>query len=158
MLVAKERIQRLERDMRRLREGMLVLAVAMIVTLAWSLTRSTPDELKLRRLAIVDGHGNERIVAATRSDGGAGVSHYDLEGKMRIHAGIESAGDAAVQHLDSNGTQRITAGTGPAGDAALKESESSAKGRVGVFRFPDGYSGIAVAGSDGESVWMKMSE
>ena len=158
MLVAQERIQRLERDMRRLREAMLVFAIAMIATLAWSVTRSTPDELKLRRLAIVDDAGRERIVAVTRPGGEAGLSHYDTEGNMRIHAGTNPEGDANVQHFDPRGTQRINAGTGPVGEAAPEGHAGNEKERIGVLTFPDGYSGIALRGSDGESVWMKTSE
>ncbi len=158
MSVAKERIQRLERDMRRLREGMLVLAIAMIATIAWSVTQATRDELTLRRLAIVDADGKERIVAATRPEGAAGLSHYDTAGKMRISAGTNSEGDASVQHFDAQGMQRINVGTGPEGEAILDNDGRDEKARIGVLRFPDGYSGIALRSSNGESVWMKTSE
>jgi hypothetical protein len=158
MSVARERIQRLERDMRRLREGMLVLAIALIATFAWSVTQATPDELTLRRLAIVDADGMERIVAATSPEGGADLSHYDTDGKMRISAGTNPEGDANVQHLDPDGRQRINLGTGPAGEAVLEGDDSDEKDRIGVLTFPDGYSGIALRSSNGESVWMKTSE
>ena len=158
MSVAKERIQRLERDMRRLREGMLVLAVAMIATIAWSVMQSTRDELTLRRLAIIDADGKERIVAATRPEGAAGLSHYDTDGKMRISAGTNPEGDASVQHFDPHGRQRINVGTGPEGEAVLDNDGRGEKERIGVLRFPDGYSGIALRSSNGESVWMKTSE
>ena len=158
MSVAKERIQRLERDMRRLREGMLVLAIAMIATIAWSVMQATRDELTLRRLAIVDADGKERIVAATRAEGAAGLSHYDTAGKMRISAGTNSEGDASVQHFDAQGMQRINVGTGPEGEAILDNDCRDEKERIGVLRFPDGYSGIALRSSNGESVWMKTSE
>jgi hypothetical protein len=158
MSVAKEQIQRLERDMRRLREAMLVLAIALIATLAWSVTRAAPDELTLRRLAIVDDDGKERIVAATSSEGGAGLSHYDTDGKLRISAGTNSEGDANVQHFDAIGRQRINVGTGPDGEAVLEDDGRDEKKRIGAITFPDGYSGIALRSSNGESVWMKTSE
>jgi hypothetical protein len=135
MSVAKEQIQRLERDMRRLREAMLVLAIALVATLAWSVTHARPDELTLRRLAIVDDEGRERIVAATRPEG-----------------------DASVQHFDAIGRQRINVGTGPNGEAVLVDDGRDEKTRIGAIRFPDGYSGIALRSSNGESVWMKTSE
>jgi hypothetical protein len=158
MSVAKERIQRLERDMRRLREAMLVLAVALIATLAWSVTHARPDELTLRRLAIVDDDGRERIVAATRPDGEVGLSHYDTDGRMRISAGTNSKGGANAQHFDAIGRQRINVGTGANGKAVLEDDERGKKTRIGVITFPDGYSGIALRSSNGESVWMKASE
>ena len=158
MSVAKERIQRLERDMRRLREGMLVLAIALIATFAWSVTQATPGELTLRRLAIVDDDGKERIVAATRPEGDADLSHYDANGKLRISAGTHPEGGANVQHFAPDGTQRINVGTGPAGEAAPEDHNGSAENRIAALTFPDGYSGIALRGSNGESVWMKTSE
>jgi hypothetical protein len=158
MSEARERIQRLERDMRRLREGMLVLAIALIASFAWSVTRGTPDELTLRRLAIVDDDGDERIVAVARPEGEVGLSHYDAEGKMRIRTETNSGGDANVQHFDPDGRQRISVGTGPAGEATPEHRETDEKNRIGELTFPDGYSGIALRSSNGESVWMKTSE
>jgi hypothetical protein len=158
MSVAKERIERLERDMRRLREGMLVLAIALIATFAWSVVQATPGELTLRRLAIVDDDGKERIVAATRPEGDADLSYYDTNGKLRISAGTHPEGDANVQHFDPDGRQRINLGTGPAGEAVLDDDDRDQKERIGALRFPDGYSGIALRSSNGESVWMKTSE
>ena len=158
MSEAKERIQRIERDMRRLREGMLMLAIALIATFAWSVMQATRDELTLRRLAIVDDEGRERIVAATRPEGIAGLSHYDTEGRMRISAATNLGGDASVQHFDPDGRQRINVGTGPDSDAAPENYEGDENNRLGVLKFPDGFSGIALRGSNGESVWMKTSE
>ena len=158
MSVAKERIQRIERDMRQLRGGMLVLAIALVATFAWSVTQATRDELTLRRLAIVDDEGKERIVAVTRPEGEAGLSHYDTDGKMRISAGTNPEGDANVQHFDPDGRQRINVGTGPDGEAVLENYDRDEKNRIGVLTFPDGYSGIALRSSNGESVWMKTSE
>ena len=158
MSEARERIQRLERDMRRLREGMLVLAIALIASFTWSVTRGTPDELTLRRLAIVDDDGEERIVAAAQPEGEVGLSHYDAEGKMRIRTGTNSEGDANVQHFDPDGRQRISVGTGPAGETTPERRETDEKNRIGELTFPDGYSGIALRSSNGESVWMKTSE
>ena len=157
MSVAKERIQRLERDMRRLREGMLVLAIALVATFAWSVAQATRGELTLRRLAIVDDDGKERIVAATHPEGDAGLSHYDTNGKLRIRAGTHPEGDANAQQFDPDGRQRINLGTGPAGEAVLDDDRDETE-RLGALRFPDGYSGIALRSSNGESVWMKTSE
>jgi hypothetical protein len=158
MSVAKERIQRLERDMRRLREGMLVLAIALVVTIAWSVTHAAQDELTLRRLAIVDDYGKERIVATARPEAEAGLSYIDSDGKMRISAGTNSKGDASVQHFDPHGRQRINVGTGPNGEAVSENDGRDDQERIGALRFPDGYSGIALRSGNGESVWMKTSE
>jgi hypothetical protein len=157
MSVAKERIQRLERDMRRLREGMLVLAIALVATFAWSVVQATRSELTLRQLTIADAEGRARIVAVTGPEGDADLSHYDTNGKLRIRAGTKAEGDANAQHFDPDGRQRINLGTGPAGEI-VRDDDRDEQRRIGQLRFPDGYSGIALRSSDGESVWMKTSE
>ena len=161
---ADERVERLEGEVRRLRAIFLGLGLCLAATFSLALKanldsiRELPDELALRRLAIVDGDGMERIVAAARPMGEAGLSHYGTNGKLRIDAGTGPNGDANVQHFDPYGTQRVNVGTGPAGDAFAENSTGDDENRIAELRFPDGYSGIALRGSDGEAVWMKTSE
>ncbi len=100
---ADDRIERLEREMRRLRGWILVLGIALIAIFALGATRCTPDELTLRRLAIVDGDGKERIVAATTSDGMTSIAHYDSDGKMRIATSTLPDGRAQIQVIDGEG-------------------------------------------------------
>jgi hypothetical protein len=85
--ISNERFERLERQVRRLRGLVLVMAVGFAGVLLMGAT-GKPDELTLRRLAIVDAEGRERIVAETTPDGSAGVSHRDREGKPDGSAGI----------------------------------------------------------------------
>ena len=72
-----ERIELLEREMRRLRGWILVLGIALAATFTLGATQGTPDELTLRRLAIVDGDGKDRIVAGRTGGGAVGLMHYD---------------------------------------------------------------------------------
>ena len=82
-----DRIERLEREMRRLRGWILVLGTALVATFALGATQGTPDELTLRKLIIVDVDGKERIAAATFPNGEASIQHFDSDGKVRISAG-----------------------------------------------------------------------
>jgi hypothetical protein len=164
MSEADERMERLEGEVRRLRAIFLGLGLCLAATFSLALKanidaiQELPDELALRRLAIVDADGKERIVAATRPDGEVGLSHYDTDGKLRINAGTSPRGGANVQHFAPDGTQRINVGTGPAGEAVPESYNGSAENRIAALTFPDGYSGIALRSSDGEAVWMKTSE
>jgi hypothetical protein len=164
MSEADERMERLEGEVRRLRAIFLGLGLCLAATFSLALKanidaiQELPDELALRRLAIVDADGKERIVAAARPEGEADLSHYDTDGKMRISAGTSPRGGANVQHFAPDGTQRINVGTGPAGEAVPESYNGSAENRIAALTFPDGYSGIALRSSDGEAVWMKTSE
>jgi hypothetical protein len=77
---------------------------------------------------------------------------------MRISTGTNAEGAANVQHFDPHGRQRVNVGTGPGGKAVPENHEGDEKKRLGALTFPDGYSGIALRSSNGESVWMKTSE
>ncbi len=114
-----DRIENLEQTVRRLRAGMLVLAAVLMGTFLIVVILATREELTVRRLAIVDNDGKERIVAATTSSGEASLVHYDPEGEMRIDAGTFSDGQARVIHHDRDGKRRITAVTLPDGQAAI---------------------------------------
>jgi hypothetical protein len=130
-----DRIEHLERETRRLRAGMLVLAAVLAGTILVFVTQATPGELTLRRLAIVDGEGRERIVAGTFPSGEAGVQHYDSDLKLRIATVTLPDGRAAVLHFDSEEKKRISSVTSP-----------------------DKLVVIGVTDSEGRVVWSKTSE
>ena len=91
-----DRIERLERDVRRQRGWILALAIALVATFILGATQGTPDELTLRKLIIVDGDGRERIVAGTLLDGEASLVHFDSDGKKRIAALTLPEGTASI--------------------------------------------------------------
>jgi hypothetical protein len=88
------------------------------------------DELRVKRLAIVDDKGMERIVAGTNSDGTAGVTWVDRDGKYRIVAATASDGNAIVQWVDRDGKARITADTTPDGRASVQWLDRDGKQRI----------------------------
>ena len=100
MSETNDRIESLEREVRRLRTGLLILAVALVAAFALGATQGTPDELKLRRLAIVDADGKDRVVASTFPDGSASIEFYDQDAKGRIIAGTVADGRAIIGIYD----------------------------------------------------------
>ncbi len=100
MREADNRIERLEREMRRLRGWILVLGITLVAAFALGATQGTSDELTLRKLIIVDGNGETRITAGAQPSGGASLIHYDGEGKARIIAATLPNGKTSVQHHD----------------------------------------------------------
>ena len=155
---ADERLEDLEREMRRLRGWIFVGGIALVTTFAWSVTREAPNELTLRRLAIVDGDGKERIVADTTSEGAALLVHYDLDGKSRITAMTLPGGSAHLLHHDSNGKKRIEMNTLPGGYASLMHYDSDGKKRIAATTFSNNEAGIELSDGNGEAVWGEKSE
>ena len=121
------RIECLEREMRGLRGWILVLSIALVTTFALGATQGTPDELTLRRLAIVDYKGRERIVAMTEQYDSASLVHYDSNGKKRIVAETDFTGRASLVHYDYDGKMRIVSTTDRSSLAAIKLGDSKGK-------------------------------
>ena len=122
-----DRIERLERGMGRLRRWILVLAIALVTTSALGATQGTPDELTLRRLAIVDYKGRERIVAMTEQYDSASLVDYDSNGKKRIVTETDFTGSASLVHYDYDGKMRIVSKTDRSSLAAIKLGDSKGK-------------------------------
>jgi hypothetical protein len=114
-----DRIERLEREMRRLRGWVLVLGIALVATFALGATQGTPDELTLRRLAIVDGDGKERIVARTLPDGEAEIRFYDKKGTGRVSVSTSADGGAGIRVLDYRGVPGWMVTSQPRGASVL---------------------------------------
>ena len=157
MSETNDRMERLEREVQRLRTGLLVLAVALVATFALGATQGTPDELTLRRLAIVDAGGKERVVASTTPDGIASIEHYDREGKLRIGIGTAPDGEAGIMHVDTDGKKRIYASTLPTGRAFLSHFDRDEKRRITEGTRPDGQAGIVIFDSKRKMVWGESS-
>jgi hypothetical protein len=126
--------------MRRLRGWVLVLAIALVATFACGMTQGTPDEMKLRRLAIVDGDGKERIVAEVLPlpNGQARILYFDRDGVKRIKTATYPDGEASVEHYDQNGNRRILTGTFPHDEARITQFDLKGKGRIKSATSSDG--------------------
>lgn len=77
------------------------------------------DELRVKRLSIIDDQGKVRISARTNPEGDAAVSWFDRDGKPRIDASTSLDGRAGVDWWDRDGKARIRAATYKDGTAEL---------------------------------------
>lgn len=124
------RMERLEREVRRLRTRTLVLAVALVATFALGATQCAPDELTLRKLTIVDEKGRKRIVAETTLPDTASLVHYDRDGNRRIDSTTTSANwSAGITHYDGDETMRITSAT-LGGQASIGHYDAEGRKRI----------------------------
>ena len=153
-----DRIENLEQKVRRLLAGMLVLAGVLMGTFLIVVMQATSDELTVRRLAIVDNDGKERIVAGTLPSGQASVLHYDSDGKMRIATATLSTGEAAVEHYDRDEKMRISVRTFPGGEASVLHYDRDGKKRITTATQSDGTALIGIGDDKGKAVWGKTSK
>jgi hypothetical protein len=85
------------------------------------------DELRLKRLAIIDDQGKDRIVASTSPWGATRLVWLDGDEKSRITASTNPDGLASVSWFDLDGKRRISAGTGNDGTVALPTADLKGK-------------------------------
>ena len=99
-----ERLEKLERDNRRLKR---FGAAAMVLVAALGLvaaTRPVPSVLKAHELEILDNAGRVRIrLGVGPRKEGADVTLFDAAGKRREDLGADDAGAAWIHFLDSQG-------------------------------------------------------
>ncbi len=157
MSETNDRMDLLEREMRRLRGWILVLGITLVATFALGATKETPDELTLRKLIIVDADGKQRIVAGTTGDEAVGLVYIDRNGKPRILTATKPDGEAGVQHYDIDGKMRIAAVTLPGGEAMLVHHDRNGKKRIVAVTLSDGGAGIGLLDVEGQSVWGETS-
>lgn len=121
----------LQRAVTRLRTWVLLLTLGWVASLAgllvfgahWSIHRGQPMELRVKRLAVVDEEGVERVVISAplpepiingargkRDTRMSGILIYDAKGNERGGYGTSDAEDrSALLTLDSEANQVFTA-------------------------------------------------
>ena len=154
---SEDRIERLEREMQRLRSWILVLAIALIAGCALGAAQGMPDELTLRKLIIVDDDGKERIVAGRAGGGAVALTHYDRDGQARIAAVTFPTGEANLSHYDGDGQMRIAAMTNANGEAAVSQLDRNGKVRISAQTLPDGSAMLGLNDGKEQPVWSRVS-
>ena len=117
----EDRISQLEATVSRQRTTMNILTALAVGACVVAYVASNRDELRVRKLEIVDGNGMERFVAYAADNGDAATEWYDADGFLRLDAFTNGDGDAAMQWSDAFGGIRLDVFT-PAGHPAVEIS------------------------------------
>ena len=129
-----ERVERLERSVRRLQGAGLVLVLSLggVAALAGAallraasseLVGLTVQELTLQKLTIVDADWKERFRMGTFPGDAWGFKMLDHDGKMRFRMGTLSNGEASFLAKDRDGNARLMMSTLPDGVARFQAND-----------------------------------
>ena len=140
-MTIEQRMELLERTIRRWRRLAGTMAVLVVTGVGIGAVQMNADELTLRKLAIQDEFGRDRIVLDTNFLIAA-IRHYDANGNQRISSGTMPNGFAAIRHYDANGNQRISSGTTADGKSGISHFDMNGKGRITSSTHPEGNAGI----------------
>ncbi|MCH2133515.1 MAG: hypothetical protein MK116_07180 [Phycisphaerales bacterium] len=124
----EQRVEQLERRIRRHRFGMLAMGLGLGAAVFLGMVQKAPTEMTLEQL-IITKDGKARIFIGTDPEnGGVGFSVMDPGGKDRISFGSDPlTGEYGFALVDDKGKARIAAGTNPqtgAGIAIMDKNET----------------------------------
>jgi hypothetical protein len=168
-----ERLERLEKDNRRLkRVGMVAVLIAAGLG-AIAATRPTPERITAHEVDIVGSRGNTRIILSASSNSPS-IALVDAQGKPRAAVIVSTDGMASISITDAQGHPSVLMGEGSLtlsdaqghpGVGMDVEADGSALVTVGppgtgaAMNFKDGLSAVTLGdvGVAGHS-WVRMSE
>jgi hypothetical protein len=132
------RLDRVERSLTRVRGTNLVL-IAALAALVIGGANAPQDTMSVRRLAVVDASGKERLVLNGEDDNkAAGLAWYDEEGIVRLSAKTYPSGQSSFQCLDTKGLSRIALTTQTSGESSVQWRDMNNKLRIGGSTKPNG--------------------
>ena len=137
-IAVTERSDRLERQNRRLRFGLIAIALgfgAMFLTAAMP---SNMQTVTAQKFVLVDANGKVRADLRLSTFGQPYFSLYDASGRLRADLGLDSGGYPDFSLYDASDKLRAGLGLGTDGEPGFYLSNASGKGEVSLFLDLDG--------------------
>jgi hypothetical protein len=124
------RLDRVERSLARTRLMNLGLLLGLTALVAGG-ADSVQDSITVRRLAIVDEHGAERVILSADQGGAAGMWVKDASDRVRLSSGVSSNNASYSQWFDANGRSRLAAMCSPTGESSIQWRDAEGNLRIG---------------------------
>lgn len=105
------RIDRLERDNRRLKGFAAAVVIVLAALGAVSAARPVPQKIAAHEFDVVDGSGETRVMLGV-IEGGPRIGLFDAQGKPRAAMGEAADGSPVVHSQDSRGFAMDLGSTG----------------------------------------------
>ena len=145
------RLEKLERDNRRLKRlgaAALVLAAALGAIYA---TRPVPAKITAHEFDLVDRSGATRGFMGVR-DGASNITLSDSQGKPGVVMAALSSGASGISLSDSQGKAGVAMTVSPSGEPSVGLSDSQGNPRVFMVVLPSGEPDITLQDAQGFSM------
>jgi len=142
----ERRVAALERRNRIVTTGLVTL-LALAGLSASVRQAGVPDELRARRIVMVDGEGRVRAELAVDEEGSAGLFVRDAEGRRRAMV-VHDPAQAALYLLDEEGTVRLGSALFAHGGVGHALHGPGAKGAAVLYLKDEG--SLTFYGEDGQ--------
>ncbi len=141
-----QRLDRLERENRRLKVAgaILLLALAAVGAMGQMTPRAVPKVVEAERFVLRDTKGNILAIMGTEASG-TSLSLYDQKGKPRAWLGVTADGAPVLALFDQNGKDRAGLVLGADGTPALALLDQNGKRRAVLSTLVDGTPGLLFA-------------
>ncbi len=147
-----QRLDRLERENRRLKiaGAVLLLALAAVGVMGQVLPKAVPKVVEAERFVLRDTRGRTRATLDAEGSGTLALSLYDQNGKIRASLAVEADGTPRLDLVDQNGKQRVALNV--VKDAsALVLADQNGKGRISLTVLPGGRPDLALSDQNGKT-------
>jgi len=161
-MTIEERLESLEREAKRNHKIVRWLAVLVILCIVgWlvasmfvpqsvGVARDVADEIRTRKLVIVDDMGKERIRASISDENGVGISIHDEQGGTRVAIGITVDEQPALVMGNKEGRALIVLSTNELGPE-LKMLDAQGKTRIALGIYDEFGSSLNVFDKKGKN-------
>ena len=133
-MTLEERVSLMEKQNRRLKVGLGVLALVVAAGVVMGATRQTPlgETVEAQAFMVKDKQGKIRAALAT-FEGQATLQLYDADGKRhRMELTVLPTGQTSILLSGTNGIQRVSVGVTTQGDASLQLNDVNGKKRASL--------------------------
>jgi hypothetical protein len=144
------RLERVERQNRRLRAGGVAAVVLLAAGVAMGQAAPVPKVVRAERWEVVDGGGTVRAKCFVSPEGAVGLALCDRDGKVRALYGVNKDDFPHFAFMDAGGSPRAALHTASDGSMGLGFTTDGGKGGLLLSNETDGARGLVFMGSGGK--------
>lgn len=150
--VVIERLERLERQNRRLKlvGAVVLLSVAALVTMGQA--RPASQAMEAQRFVVKDAHGKPRAILGAFGDFW-GLNLYDPDGNARAALNVGANSTSRLGFYDGNGKSRVIVDVTDDGTSTVGFYDRTGKAHAHLRVAPDGSPLLGFFDKDGKPIW-----
>jgi len=140
-----ERLDKLERQNRRLKQSALAAFVVATALVTMYATQPVPQKITAHRFDVVDDSGKMRV-AISNAEGRSGIALFDAQSNPRASMTLDASGSPLMWVCDAGGKSRVSLGVFEDGPSISLRNE---KGKTHIGLDPSGAPRITLADANG---------
>ena len=146
------RLERLERQNRRLRLGGALILVGIVSVATMGQGRAPGHAVEAQRFVVKDARGRTRAVLGATADG-PGLNLYDPDGNARAALALNTENTSRLGFYDRQGKSRLVVDVAEDGTSTVGFYDKAGKAHAHLRVAPDGSPVLGFFDKDGHPIW-----